>query len=180
MVANWVPCLLSLLEMPSVFPNEKVFDVQEKNSNVTNSVTKKKGLIIEKKILFELYNRKKVCIIRKRGSNSGPFKWQKQTNKIYYVFFHPLDFMKHYKQEWIEKEKLFCKNNTQITVWQRKMKTQFLCVWHVKSFKRYLLLWKELCNKTEQSIPDSYSIMENRTKSFKKCHFEKYCQNGKK
>ena len=143
---------------------KKFLMFKKKNSNVTNSVTKKKGLIIEKKILFELYNRKKVCIIRKRGSNSGPFKWQKQTNKIYYVFFHPLDFMKHYKQEWIEKEKLFCKNNTQITVWQRKMKTQFLCVWHVKSFKRYLLLWKELCNKTEQSIPDSYSIMENRTK----------------
>jgi len=104
-----------------------------------------------------------VCIIR--GSNSGPFKWQKQTNKIYYVFFHPLDFMKHYKQEWIEKEKLFCKNNTQITVWQRKMKTQFLCVWHVKSFKRYLLLWKKNMQQNRAINP---RFILNHGKSHKK------------
>jgi hypothetical protein len=35
--------------MPSVFPNEKVFDVQEKNSNVTKQCDEKKGLIIEQK-----------------------------------------------------------------------------------------------------------------------------------
>ena len=71
--------------MPSVFPNEKVFDVQEKNSNVTNSVTKKKGLIIEKKYCLSFIIEKK-CVSSEKGARTQVPSSDKNKQTKYTTF----------------------------------------------------------------------------------------------